>query len=293
MSLYPSSFDPVADAYFAAWRAVYDAAHPEEWTRDAFARQATARAAFREAAEVLKAAAEPGNPEIWHAAAHAAEYADRDDEAALRWERKAAAAGLPAAMVNLALALRREEAHNAEAIQWLERAAALGFARAMTFMGFAYRDGHGVAEDFPTAAAWFRRAVEAGDSHALVLLGRLLALLMDRHEEGLSILLKAAEAGHRDAFVFLADLYADRHSPVHDPVEALKWYHRVAETGGPGSAARAMLELSNRYRDGIGTPPNRAKAREWLVQHAENLLQGSPGQRKAEQALAKFDAELF
>lgn len=325
-----TSTDPIAEAYYAA-RAAYDGvAVPDECTEEAAAVRTAAVLACQEAVAALGAAADPGNPEIWHAMAHlcraplrfrtAEEFLEerrarnrlrrkpsaaeeRDEEERARevreaagefWERKAAEAGHCGAMVLLAHWLNRRETPDAkeEGLEWLQRAAGLGSTSAMVSLGFHYRGMGDSPEGLRLAGEWFRRAVDAGDVRALVHMGTLHAWYLRDPVEGLRWLLRAAEVGCTDAFIYVADLLADRRSVVHDPEEALRWYHRVAESGS-GSAARAMLELAKRYRDGCGTVADRGTAREWLVRCIDATRPGSPRRTEAEAMLRSFDESLL
>ncbi len=325
-----TSSDPIAAAYYAARAAFHQVAVPDGWTEEAGVVRTVAGLACTEAAAALGAAADPGNPEIWHAIAHlclsplgfrtteefpeerrasnrlrrkpsavekrgeAERAREVVDAAGEFWERKAAEAGHCGAMVSLAHWLNRKETPDAkeEGVEWLQRAAGLGSTSAMVSLGFHHRGTGDSPEGLRAAGEWFRRAVDAGDVGALVHLGTLYAWSLRDPVEGLRWLRRAAEVGRTDAFIYVADLLGDRRSVVHDPEEALRWYHRVAESG-TGSAARAMLELANRYRDGCGTVADRIAAREWLVRCIDASRPGSPGRIEAEGLLRSFDASLL
>ena len=93
-----------------------------------------------------------------------------------------------------------------------------------------------------------------------------------------------------DRFV---DVYDDWYGDVTDAGACTECLARLVAEAGGGSASRAMLELSNRYRDGNGAPANRDKAREWLVKYRDSLPAGIPGRMSAEAAMQKFDASLL
>ncbi|HTN53562.1 MAG TPA: sel1 repeat family protein, partial [Anaeromyxobacter sp.] len=137
----------------------------------------------------------------------------RDRPAAVRHYRRAAAAGLPAAMHELALCLRDGlgvEADGPAALRWARRAAARGHVGAAWLVGQAYwwgrcgaprdrtraapfllaaarggdpeamyrlalsrRDGLGLRRSAPAALAWARRAAAAGSARARALAARL------------------------------------------------------------------------------------------------------------------------
>jgi|ERR1019366_6778976 TPR repeat protein len=70
----------------------------------------------------------------------------------------------------------------------------------------------------------------------------------------------AAEQGHRDAQVDLADLYRMGRGVRQDYVEAVKWYTKAAEQGIPC----AQLSLGRMYRESQGVPKNYVQAHMWM-----------------------------
>jgi TPR repeat protein len=60
-----------------------------------------------------------------------------------------------------------------KARKWYEEAAAAGNTDAMINLGRLYEQGLGVAQDYGKALEWFRKALEAGNSDAMINLTRL------------------------------------------------------------------------------------------------------------------------
>lgn len=133
----------------------------------------------------------------------------------------------------------------------------------MIWLGFAYRDGTNVAADFETSVGWFIKAVEAGDGHSMIHVGRMYADYLHSPSKAVAWYLRAAEAGFTESHVALSMLYDDRKSDLYNPVEAVKWWHVVAE-GTSSSVGRAMIALARHYRDGIGTSRDLQTAKHWL-----------------------------
>ena len=67
-----------------------------------------------------------------------------------------------------------------KARKWFEEAASAGNTEAMINLGRLYEQGLGVAQDYGKALEWFRKALEAGNSDAMNNLARL-------YEQGLGI----------------------------------------------------------------------------------------------------------
>jgi hypothetical protein len=122
----------------------------------------------------------------------------------------------------------------AEAVKWYQQSALdPAQAGAARMLGIAYRDGSGVPPDRPTSLKWFRQAADKNDAYS------------------------AAE---------IAFAYLDGTPPYPaNPVEALKWLHIAAASPTEAVAQRFLGIL---YRDGRGTPPDKAQARYWFGQAA-------------------------
>src|SRR6516165_11720957 len=67
-----------------------------------------------------------------------------------------------------------------KAQKWFEEAASAGNSEAMINLGRLYEQGLGVAQDYDKALEWFRKALETGNSDAMKNLARL-------YEQGLGI----------------------------------------------------------------------------------------------------------
>ena len=210
------------------------------------------------------------------------------DEAAI-WLRRAAEADIPDAMVmfNGCVSRSGNAEAVAEGIRWLQRGAELGYPNAMVWLGFAYREGQGVEADHEQAVAWFIKAVEAGDLHATMHVGRMFAQYMDRPADALPWFLKAAQAGRTESHIYLAWLYENPDSPVFSPMDARKWYERVAQ-GDSGSAPRALLALAKLHLSGRGLPTNLLLARQWLKRLLSVVDEDSTYYKKASTMLEKL-----
>lgn len=72
--------------------------------------------------------------------------------------------------LNDASAVAREVWYRPPAVRHVERAYA-GDRRAQAYLGYLYDKGHGVPQNFRTAAYWYHCAAAAGEPHAQFLLG--------------------------------------------------------------------------------------------------------------------------
>ena len=90
-------------------------------------------------------------------------------------------------------------------------------------LGFMYRTGQGIPQDFAEAIKWYRLAAEQGDDYSQYDLGVM---------------------------------YARGQGTTEDFAEAVKWYRLAAEQGN----ALAQANLGFSYRNGQGVPQDDAEA---------------------------------
>lgn len=245
----------------------------------------------------LRAEAESPDPAVWFALgdAYSRGWGTKEQRGqAMEWYRRAADAGHTRSMVRIGNLLNRPPPDGAptEAVHWFRRAAELGNASGMVFLGFAYREGTGVACDNEKAVDWFIKAVEAGDTHSMIHVGRMYSRHLHDPEEAMRWFLRAAEAGQTESHLELAFLYEDRKSPLYDAEQAVHWYRRVAEANG-GSRDRARLALAHFCRNGEGTAHDPVEAKAWLVKVLESAPATSAFHREAKALLPKWEAEML
>jgi TPR repeat protein len=94
-------------------------------------------------------------------------------------------------------------------------------------LGYLYRDGEGVSQNYTETAFWYRKAAEQGDTDAQKMLGIL---------------------------------YSNGQGVPQDYVQAALWYRKAAEQGN--AQAQRMLGLA--YGAGMGVPRDFAEAYFWL-----------------------------
>ena len=146
------------------------------------------------------------------------------------WYRKAADCGVVSALLNLG-ALLDSQGKVAEAEKWWHRAAGAGDLDAMFRLG-VISDKQGKPD---RAEEWWQKASDAGHASAMSSLGLLCATQgkLDRAEEWWR---KAADAGNAEAMSNLATLHIIRHGKSD---EAEEWWRKAAAAGN----APAMFSL--------------------------------------------------
>lgn len=103
--------------------------------------------------------------ELGHRYRYETEATTESRAQAFAWYEKAAKAGDVESMYELARChMGRDEYPYAN--PWLEQAANLGHVKAATGLGFSYERGLGVWKNVETAARWYKKAADAGDTDA-------------------------------------------------------------------------------------------------------------------------------
>jgi hypothetical protein len=205
------------------------------------------------------------------------QFRKRNYNAALAAFGKAAAAGHAPAQNYLGYMYRHGFGVTqdfARALAWYQKAAAQNHAGALNNIGYMYRHGLGVARDYAEARAWFKRAAERGDAAGQYNLGQMLADgvgAAPEYREALKWYRTAADQGHARAAIGLAHLYAQGLGVAADPVEAYFWY---------GVAARNGVEGAQRFRTALGAQLSTGQRQAadgrlatWKTQNAEGETQ--------------------
>jgi TPR repeat protein len=151
-------------------------------------------------------------------------------------------------------------------VQELERAASSGSVPAMKQLFFFYDE----AEQPSKAAAWLRRAADAGDSDAEFLLSHTLAGSNDAEQKrlGMIYLQRAAEHGSSSAQAALAERYRDGEGVAKNVETARFWFQRAARAGDT-DAILALCDMAAADRDVV-------QCRECLVLESRALASLHP-----------------
>jgi hypothetical protein len=234
--------------------------------------------------------------------AHGDGIAEDKSEAA-QWYHKAADQGHAIAQTSLGCCYQYGtgvSADDVEAVNWYRKAAEQGRADAQWMLGQCYANGEGVAEDKAEAVKWYRMAAEQGNAYAVTRLrdtaelgnveaqcalaecydnGRGVAT--DKSEavkwyrkaakqgnaDGVMRLCEMAERGNIAAGLALGECYEGGDGVAEDEMEAVKWYHRVAQ-GDPGDPT-AQYRLGLCCAEGRGVTKDEREAVTWFSKAAK------------------------
>jgi TPR repeat protein len=92
-----------------------------------------------------------------------------------------------------------------QSVAWYRLSAAQGYTRAEFYLGSMIAFGFGAEQNYEEAAHWLRKAASKNYSAAECRLGELLVkgLVTGTRDEGISMLKRAAQAGHEGAIDIL------------------------------------------------------------------------------------------
>ena len=135
----------------------------------------------------------------------------------------------------------------------------MGDTNALVSVGFAYSGGSGVERNPHKASEWFERAIEHGDLHALVLVGRLYYRELNDIEKGIKRLERAAELRYKESYIELAFLYADKTLEQYAPKKAVDWNWKMLCDGVDIARPGILYRLAQYYWNGEGVEKNSTK----------------------------------
>ena len=193
---------------------------------------------------------------------------DRKDVAALS---RMAKAGDQVAQFNLGASYTegRGIAQNyPAAADWYRKAADQGFANAQNNLGYMYESGLGVAQNDPSAAYWYRKAADQGMAEAQNNLGALYTNsrgVAQDYATAVNYFRKAADQGHAGAYRNLGAMYSNGHGVSQDYALAINLFRKAADQGD----AEAEYYLGVLYANGRGVPRDDAVAVNFYRKAAE------------------------
>lgn len=156
---------------------------------------------------------------------------------------------------------RLEVRSSAEGFMLLERAMNAGSAIAARKLG-QYRWQRFNVKDSLEAIDYYRIAADRGDTESMFragypLVSNLIATL-DERALGVRYLTTAAESGHENGQIRLANYYL-KNGKDFNPDLGLKWLEAAANSG----SQRAASQLVKSYKHGRHVPPDMQKSAEW------------------------------
>jgi uncharacterized protein len=143
-----------------------------------------------------------------------------------------------------------------------------GNAAAFTLIGRIYADGLGVPKDEFTAASWYSRGAELGDTEAAFLFGVMLAQgggIEKNMDQAGQMFEKAALKEHPQANYNLGLLFLSGNGKPENPARAAQHMAFAASKG----VAAAQYDLATLYQKGHGVPPDALEAAYWMRRAAE------------------------
>ena len=173
----------------------------------------------------------------------------------------------------------------AEAHEWFKRAAAAGSPDGMVNVACHLRDGvpeAGIAPNRAEAMRLVRKAAEDGHVGAMFALGRWLG--DDNRDDPQQVvwLKRAIERGSKEAMRSLGFCYANGMGGLEkNAATANAWYLKAVELGD----SDAMFNLGVHHEKGFGVEKNLATAAEWYERA------GKAGDKEAPPALARVKAK--
>ena len=198
-------------------------------------------------------------------------YSLDDFVSSVEWTLKAANLGSMNAQCDMGWFYkngRGVEQNYIKAYEWYLKAAEQGNSKAQDNIGDLYYDGKGVEQDYKKAAEWYKKAAEQGSSSAQCSLGYLF-------EEGQGVnkdFAKAVEfyelSAKQDNHVAQCNLgymYEIGKGVEQNYKKALEWYKKSAIQG----YARAQYHLALLYRNGEGVKQNYKTAFNWFKKSAD------------------------
>jgi hypothetical protein len=159
-----------------------------------------------------------------------------------------------------------QSAHTAAA--WWQRAANTGDTVAMYNLGVCHANGTGVEKSAEKAVEWFTRAAEKGDAKAMFNLGVCYDNgdgVEKSAEKAVEWYTRAAEKGDVTAMFNVGVCYKNGTGVEKSAEKAVEWFTRAAEKGN----AMAMFILGLFYDHGNGVGKSAEKAVEWWTRAAD------------------------
>lgn len=172
---------------------------------------------------------------------------DQDREAAFALWEKSAEQDYAPAMHKLGLCffsgLFGLSEDKAKAIDYFSRAAEAGYCQSMMHLYAIYAAGTDVERDETKSNDYLRRAADAGFSPACVIVGTsLLGGSEEERNEGVALILKAAEDGDQMGQLMYGLLCEKGACVEKNLSEAAGWYRRAAKAGN-AEANEALIRL--------------------------------------------------
>jgi TPR repeat protein len=156
----------------------------------------------------------------------------------------------------------------ASAAHWYRKAAEKGNTDAQTRLALMYAEGRGVELNNLEAARWYRKAAEAGDvraQYALALMYHLGQGVSQDYADAIHWYETAARQGDANSMNNMAFMYGMGEGVSQSNIEAYVWFALAASRGNTDAAENRDLAASEM------TPEERRKAKERYTQLEKQL----------------------
>ena len=150
----------------------------------------------------------------------------------------------------------------AQAMEWFEESADLGYPTAMNTIGYMYDCGEGVEQDYTKAMEWYIKAADLGNSNAMANIAWMYENgngVKQDYTKALEWYTKAADLGSTASMNNIGWLYENGYGVEQDYTKALEWYMKAADSGDTTS----MRNIGYYYENGLGVEKDSKKAQEW------------------------------
>ncbi len=199
-----------------------------------------------------------------------------DGEVALEWFEKAAEKDEPQAFIELGLMYENGVGvyqNLKKAFEYYTKAKERGLLEAYTKLGLMHQYGRGAEFNLPLAIRYFNKVkLESDDPYVRDahrrLLGELYAeisISQTNSKLAFEWMRRAAEEGHPNSFLAMADAYRDGRGVPQDYTRAVAMYLKMAKEE---QNIYAMQVLGYMYGNGLGVVKDYEKAHEWYLEAA-------------------------
>ena len=160
------------------------------------------------------------------------------------------------------------------AVKCFRVGADMGNASCQYNLSMLYRDGKGVVKNMAQSIAWLRKSVEQDYDYAQSEMGRRYAygegVKMDP-KKAFEWWMKAADQDLRTAQYRVGKCYFDGFGIAQDLTQAVEWWMKAAQKG----SMNAQYRLGICYKNGYGVKKNHSEAKYWLSKAAEQGHNGA------------------
>jgi TPR repeat protein len=211
----------------------------------------------------LLLSASPGRTavlDVWRVAANDGDF--------LEILRRAAERGDPQIMYRLGRIFVGAMHDDAAAVEWYRRAAAAGYSDAETALAIMVLEGRGTTKDIQEALRLLRAAADKNNVDAIYNLGLVLheGKIVSKDElQAAQLFMKGADLGHVPSMVQIGVMYFNGVGVQADHGKAVAWFKRAAALGNP----HAMVNLGLTYVKGEGVEMDFIKAAMWFKRAAD------------------------